>query len=583
TLVSLPSASTSGTASFQIVKYANLTANVNASVQNFAFSHSNVLNSTHDNYTVVVGVGQNVTFSALNSTYPAGTNGTSFTWVFGDANTSTVSTPTTNHTYTVASGASPDAGKLTVRSSGGLSNTTDFFVWVGTGPVTAVLTSNASASQNRSSGGVQYVLVNWGTVLYFTASASSAQISPSAPTPGVLSVASYTIVAKGFKATQNYSVGQGAYFGSNYSYQFLGAGVYYSNHTTIGGAPVYFKGWQYNVTLNVWDGTGQSGTATLSVLVADTQKPVSSFQLLNSAGKPVSRSGVVTAANLTAQVQLNGANSSDPNNGSIASYYWHISNAGNNSVEIGINQTGVKPYPNRWLAPQQKPYTVNLTVTDLNGNKGYTTQSLSVTVDPTTAVIMAANNMTGPSSLTQGTLVTYWVNITAGGGSKSVAQNVQVAFYLTSPSGTSRSYIAGTPGTVQFYNYTNGVVNSAPQYTGSIPSLAYNSTYRAEITWSPIKTGNFVLTANVTAANEYSGNYPSGPQVQTRSITVNPNPTTQLLEYVAIIVAVIVVIVAIVFLYRRRTRRTTTLKTTGRSGIERSRGKVSDDDEDDES
>lgn len=583
TLVSLPSKSNSGSASFQIVKYSNLTANVNASVQNFAFSHSNVLNETHNDYTVVVGVGQNVTFSALNSTYPAGTNGTGFSWVFGDGNSSITSKATTNHTYTVASGATPYAGKLTVTSSGGLVDSTDFFVWVGEGPVTAVVTSNASASQNRTSGGSPYLMVNWGTVLYFSASSSTAKVSPSAPIPGVLSVASYAIVAKSFRATQNYSVGQGAYFGSNYSYQFLGAGVYYSNHTTIGGAPVYFKGWQYNLTLTVWDGTGQSATAGLIILVADTEKPVASFQMLNSAGKPLSGSGLVTASNLTAQVQLNGANASDPHNGSITKYYWLITNSGNTTVHIGMNQTGVKPYPSRWLAPQNKPYTVNLTVTDLNGNTGYTTQSLSVTTNSTTAVIMAANNLTGPSTLTQGNSVTYWVNITSGGGVRSVAQNVQVAFYLTSPSGTVRTYIAGTPGTVRFYNYTNGAVNSVPFATGSIASMAHNVTYRAQITWSPISTGNVVLNANVTATNEYSGNYPSGPQVATMSITINPNPTTQLLEYVAIVVAVVVVIVAIVFLYRRRTHRTTTTRTTSRSGIERSRSKTTvDDDEDDE-
>jgi hypothetical protein len=585
TLVSLPSNSNAGTASFQIVKFANLTAIVNASVSNFAFSSHNVLNSTQDNYTVVVGVNQNVTFSALNSTYPAGTNGTSFAWTFGDGGMATTSTATTNHTYTTASGATPYAGKLTVTSSGGLVNSTSFFVWVGEGPVSAVISSNATAGQNRTSGSVPYVFVNWSTVLRFNATASTATISPTSPIPGVLSVAYYTITAKGYKATQNYSVSQGAFFASNYTYQFLGAGVYYNSHTTIGGAAVNFKGWQYNISLTVWDGTGQSASTSLIVLVNDTQKPVAAFQILNSAGKPVTGSGVVTASNLTAKVQFNGANASDPNNGSVAKYYWHVYNSGNNSVEVGINQTSVKPYPTLWLDPQLKPYTVNLTVTDLNGNTGYTTQSLAVTVNSTTAVIMAASNLTGPTSVNSGQSYTYWVNITAGGGSKSTALGVQVSFYLTSPSGTSRSYIAGTPGTVQFYNYTSGVVNSAPFATGVIPSMAYNTTYRAVMTWSPVKTGNYVIYANVTASNEYSGNYVNGPQVASSSITVNPNPTTQLLEYVAIAVAVVAVILAIIFLYRRRTQRTTTTtRTSGRSGIERARPKTTapDDDEEDE-
>jgi len=584
TLNSLPSASPTGTFSFTIVKYASLTPNVNISVSNFAFSKSNVLNDTHGNYTVIVGIGQNATFSALNSTYPAGTNGTSFAWDFGDGNSSTVGQPTTNHTYTVASAATPYAGTLTVTSSGGLVNTTTFYVWVGEGPVTAVISDNATASQNRTSGGVPYVFVNWSTVLYFNASASTAQISPTAPVAGVLSVASYAFSAKGFSKTQNYSVGQGAQFWTNWTYQFLGAGVYYSNHTTIGGQPVYFKGWQYNLTLTVWDGTGQSATTSLIVLVSDTQKPVSSFQILNSAGKPVSGSGVVTAANLTAKVQLNGANATDPNNGSLTHYYWLVTNSGNSSVHVGANTTSVKPYPAFWLAPQAKPYTVNLTVTDLNGNLGWTTQSLAVTVNSTTSVILAANNLTGPTKLNQGGSYTYWVNVTVGGGTKAVATNVQVAFYLTTSSGTSRSYIAGTPGSVVWYNYTSGVVNTVPMPTtnGIIASMSYNVTYRAQITWSPTTTGNFVLYANATASNEYSGNYYNGPQVISQSITLNPNPTTQLLEYGAIAAAVVVVILAIVFLYRRRTRRATVPRSSGRSGIDRTRKSADEDEDDDE-
>ena len=580
TLSALPSRTPSGTFSFKIVKYASLTPNVNASVSNFAFSSANVLNSTSGNYTVVVGVNQNVTFSALNSTYPAGTNGTSFTWVFGDGNSTTTSQPTTNHTYTVASGATPYDGKLTVTSSGGLVNSTNFFVWVGEGPVTAVISSNATASQNRTSGGVPYVFVNWSTVLHFNATASTALISPQAKVPGVLSVASFVFTAKGFRAAENYSVGQGAEFWDNWTYQFLGAGVYYSNHTTIGGQSVSFKGWQYNLTLTAWDGTGQSDTAHLIVLVNDTEAPVSSFQLLNSAGKAITGSGVAAAANLTAEVQFNGANASDPHNGSVTRYYWHITNSGNSSVNVGFNQTTVKPYPLRWLSPQSKPYTVNLTVWDLNGNKGWTTQSLAVTVNSTTAVIMSATNLTGPASLNAGAASTYWVNVTSGGGANSIPLNVQVAFYFTTPSGTNRNYIAGSPASVLWFNYTSGVVNSVSFRTGILSSMPHNVTYRAQITWTPAVTGNFILYANATASNEYAGNYPSGPQVTSMSISIHPNPTTQALEYAAIGIAVVVVIVAIVFLYRRRTGRTTMPRPTSRSGI--SRSKPSDDEEDDE-
>jgi hypothetical protein len=588
TLVSQPSPTPSGTASFSIVKYANLTANVNVSAKNFAFSTQNVLNATHGNYTVVIGVGQNATFSALNSTYPAGTNGTLFQWTFGTTgpgNTTTTGQPTTNYTYATASGATPYAGTLKVTSSGGLVNSTDFYVWVGEGPVTAAISTNASSSANRTANGHPYLFVNWGTVLYLNATASTAKISPTAPIPGNISVAYFSITAKGYKASTNFSASQGAVFTSPYTFQFLGAGVYYANHTSINGTVVNFKGWQYNITLRVWDSTGQSASTILVVLVNDTEKPVASFQILNSAGKGVSGSGVIAStSNLTAKVQLNGANASDPHNGSLTKYYWLITNSGNSTIHLGTNVTTVKPYPTYWLAPQAKPYTVNLTVWDLNGNRGYTTQSLAVSPNSTTTPIMAANNLTAPTTLTSGSSQTIWVNITTGGGSQAVAKNVTVSFYLTSPSGTSRSYIAGSPGTVKFFNYTGGVVSATPFATGVIASMSYNTTYRAEITWSPVGTGNFVLYANVTAQNEYSGSYINGPQVTSQSITVNPNPTTQLLEYVAIGAAVVVVILLIVLYYRRRTGRTTGGKSTGRSGLERGRSRSGDDeDEDDES
>src|SRR5208283_3415513 len=121
-------------------------------------------------------------------------------------------------------------------------------------------------------------------------------------------------------------------------------------------------------------------------------------------------------------------------------------------------------YPSVWMPASTNAYTVNLTVWDRNNNSGYTTRSLTVSQNTTTSPIMAATNLTGPTSLTDGSSATYWVNITVGGGSKSVGMGITVAFYILSPSGSgSRIYIGGSPNTVQFYNYTSkGVANSAP-------------------------------------------------------------------------------------------------------------------------
>ena len=588
TMSSLASTSPVGSAKFSIVKYSALTPIVNVTVSNFAFSKANVLNSTEGNYTVEVGVGQNATFSALNSLYPSGTNGTKFAWVWGDTHSNTTSSPTTNHTYLTASGSTPYAGTLTVTSSGGLTNSTKFYVWVAQGPVVASISVNSTAKENRTAGTTPYLFVNWGTVLHFNATKSTATVSAGATSvgiKGVLSVASYTLVSShGFKVTGNYSVAAGGSFGQNYTQQFLGAGSYLSAGT-VAGTSVPFLGWQYNLTLTVWDGAGHSAKASLVILVNDTEKPVAAFQVLNSAGTAVKGNGIVAGTNLSAKVLLNGANSTDPHNGSVVNFYWLVTNSKNSSFRWAFNQTTVKPYPAVWLSAASNAYTINLTVRDRNGNTGYTTQSLTVSQNTTTSPIMAVDltpgNYSIPTSYNAGTSYTLWVNVTVGGGSKAVAQNIQVAFYIVSASGGSKISIGNAPGAVKFFNYTSGVVNSAPWAVGSISSLAYNKTVRAEITWTPGTTGTFTLYMNATASNEFAGDYPTGPQLKSLSISIKPNPTTQLLEYVAIAVAVVVVIALLILYYRRRTGKGGAKAGPGRSGLERSK-RQADEDEDDE-
>jgi len=584
TLSSLASATPAGSAKFSIVKSAALTAIVNVTVASFGFSAKNVLNSTQNNYTVEVGLGQNVTFKATNTLYPSGTNGTNFAWNFGDHVYTNTSSPTTNHTYSAVSGSTAYAGSVTVTSSGGQFSTTKFFVWVSNGPVVAQIAWNATTTQNKTAGSTTYVFVNWGTVLHFNATHSTAAVSPTAPVPGVLAVASYTLVSShGFKVLANYSVAQNASFGSNFTYQFLGAGSYLSSGT-VAGTAVPFLGWQYNLSLSVWSGTGQLGVANLVILVNDTEKPTAAIQFLTSAGVPVTSNSIVAGTNLSTRVQLNAANATDPHNGSIVKYYWLVTNSGNTSIHRGFNVTAVKPYPALWLAAATTAYKVNLTVWDRNGNSNYLVQTLTVSQNTATSPIMAASNLTGSTSLTDGTSYTYWVNITVGGGSKSVADNVSVAFYLLSPSGSgSRTYIGGSPAQVKFYNYVSGVVNTTSFATGLIPTLAFNTTVRAVITWTPSVTGNFNLYANVTASNEFAGNYVNGPNVaKPLAISVGPNPTTQLLEYVAIAVAVVVVLALLILYYRRRTRGGEAKGGTSRSGLERSKRSADDEDDDDD-
>lgn len=587
TLVSKPYATASSTATLSIVKYGNITAIVNVTAQNFAFSHGNVLNQTRGNYTVVVGSGENVTFSAANSTFPAGTNGSLYQWNFGDLSPpSSTGQPVTYHTYSTAGAYD---GTLTVTSSGGYVSSTTFTVYAGALSPTANIRVNSTL---QSANGVNYTIVNASTTLHFNATGSTAPLGSFAPVNGVISIASWNIVSHSFNLPANYtsSAGVSKPAETNLTYTFKGAG-YYLNGTTINGVAVAFVGWQYNVSLEVWDGGGHHANASMVVLVRDTQKPLPVFSILDSRGHTVTSSGVVEGANHTAEVQLSATNSTDPNNGSIVKYDWNLTNPGNSTFHTWLNQTASPPgyklpaRPALWLEPQTKPYTVNLTVTDRAGNTAYKVGTITVTVNASTRPVLTVGNLTAPGTMTDGTTYTIWANVTNSLGKNSTALNVSVRFYLLPPSGSgSPITIGGSPASVQFYNYTsNTTVSSAPIATG-LTSLKWNHTVRAVITWNPDRQGSYDLWVNATASNEFPGQYVNGANTAKVPVTLNPNPLTQDLEYAAIGAAVVIIIGGAWYILRRRSRGGSAAKskssTTGKSGLER--GKKEEDDEDEE-
>jgi hypothetical protein len=588
TLVSLPSASASGTASLPIVKYssANVTANVNVTTTNFAFSKNNVLNSTHGNYTVVLGVGENATFSAVNSTFPTGTNGTMYRWNFGDGHWWNTSQPTVTHTY---GAATKFDGTLSVTSSGGLTGSTVFHVYGDALAPTAVISTNQTILKAGATG--SYVWVNWSRTLQFNATKSSDSLYANAPVPGVLSVATFNLTA-GPTAVQkaNYSAGTGALFGSNMTVAFQGAGPYLTA-ANVNGTAIAFKGWQYNLTLSVWDGAGHSANAYLAILVNDTQKPVPVAAILDEHGHTVTSSGVTEGSNGTAAVYLSAANSSDPHNGSITWYNWTVTNKGNSSVNLTIDQVAVgssfklPAKPELWLAPQTKPYAVNLTVTDRASNHAFIVTSLTVAINASTRPVLSVTNLTAPSTVTDGSTYTVWANVSNTIGKNSTAQGVQVRFYLLPPSGTGTgSNIGGSPGSVQFYNYTSNTTVSSTPWNGPV-NLPYNKTVRAVISWKPATTGTYDLWVNATAANEFVSSYAGGTNQEHVAVTLNQNPIVGDEEIAGVVAAAVAVIVIIVLLWRRRTtvrttKTTTKTTTSGKGGLERPKGREEEDDED---
>lgn len=587
TLVAKPSSTPSGTATFTAVKYAGVTPAVNVSVANFAFSKRNVLNSTNNNYTVVLGVGENATFSAINSSFAAGTNGTAYEWNFGDGSAFVNSShPTSYHTY---GAAGVDHGWLRVTSSGGASNMTNFTVYADASAPTASIAVNATGAQwNQTGGGVKYLTIPQGTSLHFNATNSTATFPSPPSVTGFISVASWNISSGKNHWNANYSLGSNANPSTNFSFAFLGAGSYLSSGL-VNGTSVTILGWQYNVTLTVWDPAGHLANAYLDILVKDTEKPVAVPNVLGPNGKSVSSAGVIEAANGTALVYLWANGTNDPHNGSVVTYNWTLSNTANYSLNRTIVQSAGMPgykVPAKtplWLTPQSKPYTVNLTVTDRAGNTAWSKVSLTVGPNTTLRPVLSVSNLTSPTSMTQGSDYTVWVNVTDTIGQNSTATATTVQFYLLPPSGTgSRILIAGSPNSVKFYNYTNGVLDTTPIATGSV-DIHWNQTVRAEITFNPGRTGTFDLWANATCSNEFASDYAAGGNQAHVQVQLNANPITTYETYAAVIVAVVAVIVVAVIIWRRggiRSSRGGAKGTSGRSGLER--GSRRDEDDDDE-
>ena len=590
TLISQPYSVASASAKFTFVKVANLTPIVNVTGSSFAFSSKAVTNDTEGSYTVVLGVGESAIFSASNSVYPTGMNGTSFTWNFGDGTNVTTNNSTYNYTYTKANVTGHAyAGTLTVTDSGGSVNSTKFNVYVlaSTNVPTATITTNATANDTKYTGsgktGTMYLMVNSSTTLSFNATAANASV----PAPNVLSIASYSLVAKNAKKTANYTTSSGGSATDNWSVEFspgstLGGVGNYLIQGNVSNTKVSFFGWEYNLTLTVWTVTGSKAATTLSILVVDKIKPTASFDIQNSAGKKVPSSGITEGQSQTATVRLVASNSTGPGNSSITKFSWNVSY---NNTTIAGNpgvKTSASPPPTLTLAPEPKPYTVNLTVTDAAGNTANVTQTLTVAPNSTYRPVMTAANLTGPTSLTQGDSYTYWLNVSNTGGNKSSATSVTVTWYLLSPSGTgSKKYISAT---TTFYTLSKGAVNtSIPSVSGTYPALTPGKTLRAQISWSPSFSGNYIVYANVTATNEYTPDYHGGSNVASLTIAIKVNPTTQALEYGGIAAVVIVAIVGLIWWYRRPARgKGGSSKGTpaSKSGLERGAKKADADDDD---
>jgi hypothetical protein len=186
--------------------------------------------------------------------------------------------------------------------------------------------------------------------------------------------------------------------------------------------------------------------------------------------------------------------------------------------------------------------------------------------------------------MTEGTSYTIWANVTNTIGQNSTALGVQATFYLLAQSGSgSQINIGGSPGSVQFFNYTSNTTVSSTAWPSPV-NLPYNHTIRAVVHYNPDRSGNWALWVNATATNEFVSDYKSGGNQAQVAVALNQNPIVNDEIIAAVLLIAIGVIVVIVFLYRRRSSggssKSSKGSSSGKSGGDRGKDKDKEKDKD---
>lgn len=349
-------AATSGTATLTVQKSVAPTAA--AAIITGAAAYRVMNGSTFLHYIVAQDV--NATFTATGSSDPNG-NPLSYTWNFGDGNSTTVTTVTAVHAYAAAEQYTVN---LTVTDKGGLTAYKSFIVKVdGVAPVVAatenvtVLGTNLTVDQNKA--------------VKFNSATSYDRLNDSAEA-GL--IASYKWV-----------------FGDGNSTTVLMGENQTVTHT-------WAQPGTYSMYLNVTDVANHTSSKMVTVTVLDTVAPIVKFSVkLNGT--------VVTSAKENQTLVFNASASSDVSG--IASYLWDFGDGSTSTLaEPSHAFTGIKTY------------AVKLTLTDIAGNKANTTFNLKIESSTRPDIRVGAVTF-DPTKFTEGEDGYIYVNVTNVGTARA--------------------------------------------------------------------------------------------------------------------------------------------------------------------
>ncbi|MCX8174009.1 MAG: PKD domain-containing protein [Thermoplasmata archaeon] len=494
------------TATMKFEKFSDVRPVINVTAEEWG--DYNILNSTYENYTVIVKANINVTFSAQNSVVPVG-NITKYIWNFGVGKIEETENVTINHTY--ADAAENLKVTLTVIGSGGQTNSTNMTLHVDGVAPKPVINSNGNNTT--------YVFTNVTTPVVFNGSYSTDSITGNDKNGTIRSWAWNF----GDNTTTTETLENRLY---NISHTYIGGEVNYTNKTTINvsGTTITVTGcWIYDVTLNVTDIAGNWANATMKVVVNDTELPVPVIKVFDREGTETT--SVIEKTNLT----LNATESYDPHGGSIVKYNWTIEKKGEVFRTVETNNTtyliGGGLEPGDW--------NITLTVWDIAGNSKNTTLVLNVRLNTTARPDLEIQNITLPDKFEAGTQCKIKVDIRNIGGENSSAVLKYLAFVLISGDGSTREV-----GNISSFTYPNGT------------ALKYNETMSVEFTWTPDTAGSFTLNVSVYSDDEYY-TYADN-NVMKKEITISEAAWKTYAMYGGGIAAVVIALLVIYYISRRR-------------------------------
>lgn len=337
---------------------------------------------------------------------------------------------------------------------------------------------------------------------------------------------------QGTIVSYNFSWGDGA---TNYTVVSYTASNLNATHS-------YYSYGNYTLNLTVTDEVGYNATASITVQVNKTLKPVVSFLAFNDKWASASNS---VRENTT--VHFNASATTDPNFPvSSLVFKWDFGDAHNttNTTTTGNvlysryqNITGVAGtnVSHIYTYISSKQLVVNLTVVDPSGNTASYTYPLTVTSQPRPD-LRIINITFSPKVFTQGSSGTIKVTMINIGSSNATQASVKLVA-INAQSGKNTNI-----GTINsFYNTTN---NSA------MSVITPNETVYGTFHWSPSSFGNFTIKATSSTVYQIQ----SADNTASQPLSINQSQLQVYALYIGIVV-IIVAVVAVIALRRRMPRR----------------------------